>query len=106
MISVTFAPSIQALNRGGVFATLLQNNPIEIAEQYEMTHFDGDAPLGQSETKDGVGIDRRAKGDGDPEFITLARRLPVSSLRRLIPVNYKLSTIMHFGHSKMQHQPC
>ena len=30
--------------------------PIKIAEQYETTHLDGDAPLGQSETKDGVGI--------------------------------------------------
>ena len=28
--------------------------PIEIAEQYETTHFDGDALLGQSETNDGV----------------------------------------------------
>lgn len=28
--------------------------PIEIAEQYETTHFDGDTLLGQSETKDGV----------------------------------------------------
>jgi len=31
--------------------------PIEIAEQYETTHFDDDASLGQSETKDGVDID-------------------------------------------------
>jgi hypothetical protein len=47
--------------------------PIEIAEQYETTYFDGDAPLGQSETKDGVGIDR-VKGDErlrDPEFIVV-----------------------------------
>ena len=29
--------------------------PIEfIVDQYDMTHFDGDAPLGQSETRDGV----------------------------------------------------
>jgi hypothetical protein len=33
--------------------------PIEIAEQYETTHFDGDASLGQSETKDGVDIDKQ-----------------------------------------------
>jgi hypothetical protein len=51
--------------------------PIEIAEKYETTHFNGDAPLGQSETKDGVGIDRRVKGIkederlGDPEFIVV-----------------------------------
>jgi hypothetical protein len=41
--------------------------PFEIAEQYETTHLDGDAPLGQSEPKDGVpeeGIDRKGfKGD-------------------------------------------
>ena len=49
--------------------------PIEITEQYETTHFDGDAPLEQSETKDGMGIDQSAKGVkgdkhlGDPEFI-------------------------------------
>ena len=70
-----------------------------------MTHFDGDTPLGQSETKDGMGIDRRDKGIkgderlGDPEFIvrvcvkqghtvTLARRLPVSSLRHSTSATY------------------
>lgn len=62
--------------------------PIEIAKQYETTHFDGDAPLEQSETKDGVGISQRVKGIKgderliDPEFIVV---LPVSSPRRLIP---------------------
>ena len=40
--------------------------PIEIAEQYETTYFDGDAPLGQSETKDGV--DERLR---DPEFMVV-----------------------------------
>jgi hypothetical protein len=34
--------------------------PIEIAEQYETTHFDGDAPLGQSETNDGIKEDERS----------------------------------------------
>ena len=47
--------------------------PIEITEQYETTHFDGDAPLEQSETKDGMGIDRSAKGiKGDERLGDLA----------------------------------
>lgn len=34
---------------------------IDITEQYETTHFNGDAPLEQLETKDRVGIDQRVK---------------------------------------------
>jgi hypothetical protein len=49
------ARAFQAENRVCDFANPLQNNETHrIVEQYEMTHFDGDAPLGQSETKDGV----------------------------------------------------
>lgn len=50
-----FARIVQAENREGDFAILLQNNETHrVVEQYEMTHLDGDAPLEQSETKDGV----------------------------------------------------
>jgi hypothetical protein len=56
--SITFARTLQAVNREGDFATLCKTmKPIEIAKQYETTHFDGE--VGQSETKDGVlGINR------------------------------------------------
>ena len=52
--------------------------PIEIAEKYETTYFDGDALLAQSETKEGVaGIveagfkreERRSLEVGDPKAI-------------------------------------
>ena len=53
--------------------------PIEIAEQYETTHFDGE----QSETKDGVGIDRRVEGiKGDERVRLLSNATPE---RPLIP---------------------
>jgi hypothetical protein len=53
--------------------------PVEVTEQYKMTHSDGDVPPLESETKDGVDIQddslRAAgfKGDKrccrDPEFV-------------------------------------
>ena len=49
------ARAFQAESTECDFAILLQNNETHrIVEQYEMTHFDGDAPLGQ----DGLGPSR------------------------------------------------
>ena len=46
--------------------------PTEIAEQYETAHLDGDAPLGQSETKGDIDLMELPvtfKRSGDPGFL-------------------------------------
>ena len=80
---VKFLHNFGAMHPGnkqiGCFGDPLQTiKPIEIAERYETTYFDGDALLAQSETKEGVvGIveagfkreERRSLEVGDPKAI-------------------------------------
>ena len=89
---VKFLHNFGAMHPGnkqiGCFGDPLQTiKPIEIAEKYETTYFDGDALLAQSETKEGVEgiVEVGLKGE---EW----RSLEVGDPKTIDPIRYRYET--------------